>query len=227
MGVAQKILIVDDDEATRRGLQLFFESAKFDVVVAGSFAEARAALSQAMPDLLIADVRLGEFNGLQLVATSPRPIPAIIITGYADHVLEADAHALGAEYVLKPVSLPALLALVQEKLALGVDHAFRTPRRWARKRVPGDLPAQVDSHPARILDVSYGGLRLELAHHGYRSIPSSFVLNVPSSGISVPVDVVWTTRASDDRWVCGASISEGEDATHRAWHGLVDTIAAP
>ena len=62
-------------------------------------------------------MRLGPFNGLQLVISSPKPIPAIIITGFADPVLESDAQRRGADYVLKPVSPARLLDLVAQKLA--------------------------------------------------------------------------------------------------------------
>jgi len=115
--VSYKLLIVDDDQATREGLALFFEQANFDVATAGTFEDGRLALTRNTPDLLLADIRLGEFNGLQLLTTSPQPIPSIIMTGYADHVLEAEARAMGADYVVKPVSLPRLLELVQSKLA--------------------------------------------------------------------------------------------------------------
>jgi DNA-binding response OmpR family regulator len=111
------LVIVDDDQTTRDALALFFEQANFDVATAGTFEEGRLALTRDPPDLLLADIRLGDFNGLQLLATSPQPLPAIIMTGYADPVLEAEARAMGAEYVVKPVSLPELLALIQKKLA--------------------------------------------------------------------------------------------------------------
>src|ERR1700704_3697604 len=92
-GVVFKILIVDDDEATRAGLKLLLEGAGYKVTVAGTFAEGRLALSASTPDLLIADVRLGAFNGLHLVTTNPRSIPTIIVTGYPDPVLKANAHS--------------------------------------------------------------------------------------------------------------------------------------
>ena len=115
-GVAFKILIVDDDEATRVGLKQLLETAGYKVTVAGTFAEGRLALSASTPDLLIVDVRLGEFNGLHLVATNRRSIPTIIVTGYPDPVLKANAQSLGAEYLLKPVSPAELMALVKAKL---------------------------------------------------------------------------------------------------------------
>ena len=113
-----KVLIVDDDKTTREGLAEFLEEAglrsrrRRDVRRGDPHPADRRR-----PDLLIADVRLGPFNGLQLVISSPQPIPAIIITGFADPVLEADARRRGADYVLKPVSPARLLDLVAQKLA--------------------------------------------------------------------------------------------------------------
>jgi CheY-like chemotaxis protein len=78
-----KVLIVDDDRATRYGLAELLEGAGYDTVAVGTFEEAIRILRTTPPDLLIADVRLGPFNGLQLVISSPRPVPAIIITGFA------------------------------------------------------------------------------------------------------------------------------------------------
>ena len=156
-----KVLIVDDDKTTREGLAEFLEEAGYEAVAVGTFEDATRVLRTAPPDLLIADVRLGPFNGLQLVISSPQPIPAIIITGFADPVLEADARRRGADYVLKPVSPARLLDLVAQKL-MAARPGFGTPRRWERKPVIGGLAINVDDTPARIVDVSYGGLRFEM-----------------------------------------------------------------
>jgi DNA-binding response OmpR family regulator len=114
--VRQRILIVEDDLSTRSGLKRLLERSKYDVLAVSTFANGRTALADWAPDLLITDVRLGEFNGLHLIVTNRRPIPAVIITGFADPVLEADARQLGADYLVKPVSPSALIALVRERL---------------------------------------------------------------------------------------------------------------
>ena len=163
-----KVLIVDDDKTTREGLAEFLEEAGYEAVAVGTFEDATRVLRTSPPDLLIADVRLGPFNGLQLVISTPKPIPAIIITGFADPVLEADARRRGAEYVLKPVSPARLLDLVAQKLT-AARPSFGTPRRWERKPVIGGLPISVDDAPARIVDVSYGGLRFEMQ----RNLPAA------------------------------------------------------
>ena len=57
-----KVLVVDDDEATRLGLSEFLEAEGFATRSAGTFEEAQYALRCDPPDLLIADIRLGEFT---------------------------------------------------------------------------------------------------------------------------------------------------------------------
>src|SRR5918996_3416951 len=96
------ILIVDDHNVTRLGLAEMLSDAGYEVITAATFQDARRILRESPPDLLIADVRLGSFNGLQLVISGPNRIPAIVITGYADTVLEAEARRGGADYLVKP-----------------------------------------------------------------------------------------------------------------------------
>ena len=116
MTVRKKILLVEDDDATRVGLSSLLERAGYDVVATESLQEGRTVLEEASPDLLIADVRLGAFNGLQLIAMSPRPIPTIVTTGFPDSVLETEARQFGAKFLLKPIEPANLLTLVAELL---------------------------------------------------------------------------------------------------------------
>jgi CheY-like chemotaxis protein len=221
-----KILIVDDDQSTRSGLKRFFERANYDVLAVSTFADGRQALAHCEPDFLIADVRLGEYNGLQLVATNPRSIPTIVVTGFADPVLEADAKRLGAEYLLKPVSPLALMGMVKQKLE-SVSEAglpFRPGRRWTRKRVNGELSAHIDDVPARIIDISYGGLRFQIPR-GTGPLPASLNVRLPSSDIAVRADVVWHRALGDDAWLCGAAVSQTSLAVARDWRGLVDGVS--
>jgi DNA-binding response OmpR family regulator len=218
-----KVLIVDDDKTTREGLAEFLEEAGYEAVAVGTFEEATRVLRTAPPDLLIADVRLGPFNGLQLVISTPRPIPAIIITGFADPVLESDARRRGADYVLKPVSPARLLDLVAHKLAVAARPGFGIPRRWERKPVIGGLPISVDDTPARIVDVSYGGLRFEMQrnHAGpEHALPSSLSITLPTAQLSVKAKLIWENLIGDGTWMCGAALFQETPE----WQGLVDAI---
>lgn len=112
----KKILLVEDDEATRGLLSTLLERTGYDVVATDSVQEGKGLLEKGHPDLLITDIRLGAFNGLQLIAMSPRRIPAIVTTGFADPVLEAEARQAGAEFLLKPIEPRVLLKLLSELL---------------------------------------------------------------------------------------------------------------
>ena len=111
-----KILLVDDDDTTRGFLSTVLQRAGYDVVVADGVEAGRSVLEEAPPDLLITDVRLGGFNGLQLIAMSPRSMPTIAMTGFPDPVLEAQAREFGAMFLLKPFKSMVLLTLVEERL---------------------------------------------------------------------------------------------------------------
>lgn len=213
-----KILIVDDDSATRVGLSALLHEAGYETIACGNFADARRVLESEAPDLLIADLRLNGFNGLQLVAINPRQVPAIIVTGFPDRVLEADARQMGAEYLLKPVSPAALLTIIEEKLSL--ERPFKGIRRWTRKPLCSTLAAWVQDWPARILDVSYGGIRFETDGTA-QALPSPIRLVVPVPALSMTLDVVWSSRADDSRWLCGATVCNEHDP---AWRSLVDAI---
>jgi two-component system response regulator YesN len=69
-------------------------------------------------DVLITDVRLGAFNGLQLavLARDQNPeIQLIVFSGFDDPVLRQEAERLGAVYLVKPVTSRQLLELIRNR----------------------------------------------------------------------------------------------------------------
>jgi DNA-binding response OmpR family regulator len=117
--VPQVVLIAEDDLATLNGLAGYLRGAGFSVVPLPNFAEAHRIMPFANPDVVVADVRLGEYNGLQLAvqARSLDPSPVIIVTsGYDDPVLKAEAERLGATFLLKPFEPARLLDLISSML---------------------------------------------------------------------------------------------------------------
>lgn len=220
-----RVLIVEDNDATRTGLSELLKRAGYDAQATRSYEEGIRVMREDTPDLLLADVRLGPYNGLQLLVTSPKRVPTIIMTGFPDPVLESDAHHLGAQFIIKPVAPAALLALIEEQLANRPHQELSGPtRRWARKLVPGELTARVQDVTARILDVSYGGMRFQLMREAERQLPASFHVALPQSQVEVQVDLVWSSRNNDGAWMYGAALSEANQAATQAWHGLVDTL---
>jgi len=220
--MASKILIVEDDNANRVGLVQLLHGAGYDAIGAATFEQGRQLLIAENPDLLITDLRLEEFNGLQLIITRLHSIPAIVITGFADRILEMEAKHLGADYLVKPFSPSALLTLIAEKLKPRV--MFEIERRWTRKRVTEGLFAQIETARARVIDVSYGGLRLELQDDVPATLPSAFDVTLPTKDVAVHVELVWQSKTEEGNWLCGAALSHIDTVTAQAWHGLVDAV---
>ena len=113
------ILIVEDDREALAGRVELLRAAGYAVTGVATFEEARRALSDA-PDLLITEVRLGAYNGLHLIMRARSRSPhsaAIVLTGFPDAVIRAEAERLNAIYVEKPVDAARLLAAVADALA--------------------------------------------------------------------------------------------------------------
>ena len=114
----KRVLIVEDNDVTRASLCELLDHAGYECTAVGTFHEAAAMLRKRPPDLLITDIRLQQYNGLQLVLMlTSRRLPAIVITGFADDVLASEAIRHGAAYLVKPVSPNRLLALTDALLA--------------------------------------------------------------------------------------------------------------
>ena len=102
------VMVVDDDPAVLATLERLLISWGYRTLAIGSFEEARVALTVAPPDVLITDVRLGQYNGLQLVHLVKQRRPATVVvtvSGIDDPVLRTEAANAGAPYFLKPTGL--------------------------------------------------------------------------------------------------------------------------
>src|SRR5678816_3943884 len=220
--MAFRILVVEDDVATRRGMCQLLTGAGYAVIETGRMTEALNLLEAEAPDLVMTDVRLAEFNGLYLAAVNPQRIPVIIVTGYADRGLEAEARELGADFMLKPVRPSQLLAVIERRLPTAKsEEFFSLARRWPRRRPTGELNARVDDASVRVLDVSYGGLRFIGKRDATALSKPSLCITFPKAAVSVPVRVVWQ-QDSDSNRLCGATVP---DEWQLQWRHLVDSVA--
>lgn len=220
--MAFRILVVEDDPATRQGMVALLGGAGYDVVASGSMAEALERMAETPPDLIVTDLRLAEFNGLYLAAVNPQRIPVIIITGYFDRGLEAEARELGADFLIKPVRPSHLLSVIERRLPTrGDGQDFTLARRWPRRRPTSELRARVDDTLVQVVDVSYGGLCLSGHRNAAALDRPSFQITFPKSSISVPVRVVWHQNYDSNR-LCGATVP---DEWQPQWRQLVDAVS--
>ena len=92
----------------------------------------------------------------------------------------------------------------------------------------GGFGAQIGGVPAKVLEMSYGGLRLELSMPPEKQPPPSIKVSLTSFGLSVNADVMWTSLVDPSgTWMCGAALLETDPQTNRAWRGVVDTLPQP
>ena len=87
--------MVDDEPMVVDALREILAAAGYETLGATSFEDGRRLLlAPPVPDVVVADVRLGKYNGLQLVVLRPQATAAIVISGHWDEVLEAEARLL-------------------------------------------------------------------------------------------------------------------------------------
>jgi DNA-binding NtrC family response regulator len=114
--MAFRLLVVDDDASVRCYFSKLLAAAGYEIVTASDIPSALHVLANRAADLLLTDVRLDGYNGLHLVAMSPDRIPAVVVTGFDDPTIEAEARQLGADFFLKPVNPEQLLAAIARRL---------------------------------------------------------------------------------------------------------------
>lgn len=115
-----KVLLVEDENLIRRGLQFQMDWTGVGCVVAGDAATGKEGLEQIRalrPDIVITDIRMPDMDGLEMLAAGRREceFESIIITGYSEFEYAKQAIHLGvSEYLLKPVDLNELKACLQQ-----------------------------------------------------------------------------------------------------------------
>ena len=121
----KKVLVVEDERPIREMLAFNLGRAGFDVRGAASGREARAAIADGCPDVIVMDWMLPDVSGLELTRQLKRDvltkeIPVIMLTARAaedDRVAGLEGGA--DDYVVKPFSQRELLARIRAVLRRG------------------------------------------------------------------------------------------------------------
>ncbi len=112
------ILVVDDEQEIREGLELLLGSEGYRVYLAENAQQGLAALDREPVDLLLLDVALPDRNGLDLlreIRSKDPALPVILITAYGSIDMARRAFKAGAlDYITKPWSNDELLAQVAQ-----------------------------------------------------------------------------------------------------------------
>ena len=96
----KKVLVVDDDDNTRRFLTVALEENGYEAVTAADGEEGYQKIQEEIPDLILLDVMMPKKTGFSLFKQIRRKeefkdIPVIMLTGVAGVLEEDDAQAEG------------------------------------------------------------------------------------------------------------------------------------
>jgi two-component system response regulator AtoC len=113
-----KLLLVEDELAQRQILASELAKLGNEVVAVETGAEALTKLDQGEFDIAVTDLKLPDFDGIEVirrVRKSGNDIPILVITAYASLKTAIAALQVGAtDYLIKPVRIPDLARRLQQ-----------------------------------------------------------------------------------------------------------------
>ena len=113
-----RILIIDDDKALCRSIQIQLEGENHSVDVAHNGADGLDRINAIKPDIVFLDLNLPDTTGLQILRTLDAgkcESVIIMITGVQDASATIEAIRSGAfDYIRKPFDLDALLLAIEK-----------------------------------------------------------------------------------------------------------------
>jgi two-component system phosphate regulon response regulator PhoB len=192
-----RILIVEDEEALTEVLRYNLVHEGYEVETAARGDEADARLKERAPDLIILDWMLPGLSGIELcrrlrARAETRLLPIIMLTARGEESERVRGLGTGADdYIVKPFSLPELLARV------GALLRRTSPERLANVLSWGDI--ELDREKKR---VSRAGRPVDLGPTEFRLL--EFLLERPGRVFSRAqlLDGVWGNDVYiDDRTV--------------------------
>lgn len=118
------MLVVDDDEAIRDGIEIYLKNEGYAVLKAADGLEALERLAQADVHLIILDVMMPNMDGITATfkIREARNIPILMLSAKAEHSDKIHGLSVGADdYITKPFHPLELMARVKSQLRRYVD----------------------------------------------------------------------------------------------------------
>ena len=136
-----RILVADDEAASRKGLKALLSNWGYEVEEASDGEEALQRAVAFLPAVVVADLVMPKLDGLGLLKAIQEELPfatVIILTGHGTIETAVDAMKHGAyDYATKPVDVPRLRILIQRALEKGEAVREVTLLRRRLKKVWG------------------------------------------------------------------------------------------
>ena len=121
--MSKRLLIVDDEPNLLRALEAYLGAERFEVTTARSGAEALVKLAQALPDLIISDIRMPGMSGYELArqlrdSSRTALVPIVFLTAKGESEDRIEGFRAGVDaYLTKPFIPDELLAVVNNILS--------------------------------------------------------------------------------------------------------------
>jgi len=132
------VLVVDDEPDIRNLLQEILEDEGYDVSVAETASEARNAVREQSPDLVLLDIWMPDEDGVSLLKSWKQAnelcFAVIMISGHGtvETAVEATRHG-AVDFIEKPVSLAKLLLTVDKALSEPIASGDTDSAQLARR----------------------------------------------------------------------------------------------
>jgi two-component system KDP operon response regulator KdpE len=155
MSANTRVLVVDDEAAILRFLKPALEANGYDMVSAGTVAEATKRIAAESPDIVLLDLGLPDGDGKEVIkrAREWSDVPIIVLSARERETEKIESLDLGADdYVNKPFNVGELLARIRAALR----HRMQRKAEVPVLRV-GDLEVDAVRHRA-----TRAGLELKL-----------------------------------------------------------------
>lgn len=224
MADAPRVLVVDEDEVALGRTLRWLTTSGYLGVGASTAERARVLAATNAHDLMITKTRLAAVSGVRLMQLAYREWPkmrTLLVGDRPDAMLEIEARRYGGRYVVTPDTRESLVSAIAALLPEARPH-----QRWPRKRLPRQLPVRVREQEGTLVDVSYGGLCLEVPS-GAGEPPSPFQVTLDDFDIQVRAYPIWCQSASADRLRCGAMLVPEPSRDYARWRMLVDLLPEP
>jgi DNA-binding NtrC family response regulator len=102
-----RVLVVDDDAASRRLLEVRLRPLECDVATAGNGEQALSALRKDVPDLVLLDLQMPKMGGIEVLRALRKDkinVPVVVITAHGSIETAVEAMKEGAyDFITKPV----------------------------------------------------------------------------------------------------------------------------
>lgn len=188
-----RILIVEDDQSLSTLLEYNLAAAGYETRTAASAEEGELLLAEELFDLVVLDWMLPEMSGIELCGKLRRGgkaegIPILMLTARGEEADRVRGLATGADdYVVKPFSVPELMARVQALLRRSA------PRRVSDLLTAGDVTLDRAGHR-----VTRSGREIALGPTEYKLLEVLLESAGRVLGRGQIIDRVWGTTAEID-----------------------------